>query len=239
MNSLLKSIYERGYVEDSEGKSIDPFPTSVPFETGALLYDLVRTEGLKKTLEVGMAYGLSTLFICQAHRDNGIGSHTAIDPNQDTVYKSVGLLNLRKSNLDSILRFYQDPSFEVLPRLWNEGERFDFAFVDGRHLFDYVLVDFFYVDKLLEAEGYVVFDDIWTPAVRKVVTFILRNRSYKLVPPPTKRTLPLWRRAAMVGRRFLQNPLTDDYSVKLIQEKICVLKKMSEDNRRGNFHRSF
>ncbi len=239
MNLLLKSIYKVGYVEDSEGNSINPFPTSIPFETGALLYDLVRTEGLKKTLEVGMAYGLSTLFICQAHRDNGIGSHTAIDPNQDTVYKSVGLLNVKKSNLGNLLRFFQAPSSEVLPRLCQEGERFDFAFVDGRHLFDYVLVDFFYVDKLLETEGYVVFDDIWLPAVRKVVTFILRNKPYKLVAPPSKRTPPLWDRAARIGRRFLQNPLTDDYSVKLIQEKICVLKKMSEDNRRGNFHHSF
>jgi len=73
---------------------------------------------------------------------------------------------------------------DALPRLCAEGERFDFVFIDGRHLFDCVLVDFFYVDRLLEVGGYVALDDLWMPAVRKVKSFILRNRSYELVPVP-------------------------------------------------------
>jgi hypothetical protein len=48
-----------------------------------------------------------------------------------------------------VLRFYHAPSDEVLPRLCAQHERFDFAFIDGNHRFDYVLVDFFYIDKLL------------------------------------------------------------------------------------------
>lgn len=240
MNSLLKRIYETGYVKDSEGNLINPFPSAVPFETGALLYDLVRRENLEKTLEVGMGYGLSTLFICQAHKDKGIGSHTAIDPNQDAHFKSIGLLNVKKAGLVSILRFFQTPSLEVLPRLWIESEHFDFAFIDGMHLFDYVLVDFFYVDKLLKVGGSIAFDDIWMPAIRKVVAFVLRNRSYRLVnPPPSKRITPLWRRAARIGRRLLQDPFERNYPVKFIPKNVCVLKKIADDNRQWSFHRSF
>lgn len=239
MNSLLKRIYKTGYVKDSEGNLIDPFPSSVPYETGALLYDLVRRENLEKTLEVGMGYGLSTLFICQAHKDKGIGNHTAIDPYQDAHYKRIGLLNVRKAGLNSTLRFFQAPSLEVLPRLWIEGEYFDFVFVDGMHLFDYVLVDFFYVDRLLKVGGSIVFDDIWMPAIRKVVAFVLRNRSYKLVNPPSKIISPLWRRATRIGRRILQDPFTRDYKVKFIPKNVCVLKKISGDNREWDFYRSF
>lgn len=237
MNSLLERIYETGCVEDSDGNLINPFPTSIRYETGALLYDLVRRQNFEKTLEVGMAYGLSTLFICQAHNDKGIGIHTAIDPNQDTRFKAIGLLNVRKAGLDSILRFFPAPSFEVLPQL--EGEHFDFAFVDGRHLFDYVLVDFFYIDKLLKVGGCIAFDDIWMPAIRKVVAFLLRNRSYKLVKRPSMRILPPWKRAARIGRRLLQNPFAKDYSVKFVSENVCVLRKIADDDRQWNFHRSF
>ena len=168
MNALLEHIYRTGYVEDAEGNLIDPSLASVSYERGMLLCELVQREKFENTLEIGMAYGLSTLFICQAHHDKGAGRHTAIDPNQDTVFKSVGLLNIKRAGLNNIFRFFQAPSYEILPQLCTAGEHFDFAFVDGMHLFDYVLVDFFYIDKLLTVGGYIVLDDLWMPAIQKV-----------------------------------------------------------------------
>jgi predicted O-methyltransferase YrrM len=76
MNEIIAQIFSTGYVEDAQGKSYPNSTSSVSFEAGALLYDLVRTLKPDKTLETGMAYGISTLFICQAHRDNGAGCHT-------------------------------------------------------------------------------------------------------------------------------------------------------------------
>ena len=57
----------------------------------------------------------------------------------------------------------------ALTRLCAEGERIDFAFIDGNHRFDYTLVDFFYIDKMLRLGGHVAFDDLWIASVRKVV----------------------------------------------------------------------
>jgi predicted O-methyltransferase YrrM len=239
MNTLIERIYQTGRVEDPDRGLVTPFPTSVPYETGALLYDVVFREGLDSTLEVGMAYGLSTLFICQAHRDKGSGRHTAIDPQQGSRFRAIGLANVRKAGLDGHLSFHEAPSFEVLPVLCRAGEVFDFAFIDGQHLFDYVLVDFFYIDKLLRVGGYVVFDDLWLPQVRKVVSFVLRNRGYQLIKVGGSRRSPPWRRAAQAARRFAQTPLTRDVAVKLIGENVCVLKKVNEDERSGMSHRPF
>jgi len=240
MNALLEHIYRTGYVEDAEGNLVDPSLASVSYERGMLLCELVQREKFENTLEIGMAYGLSTLFICQAHHDKGTGRHTAIDPNQDTVFRSVGLLNIKRAGLDNILRFFQAPSYEVLPQLCIAGEHFDFAFVDGMHLFDYVLIDFFYIDKLLTVGGYIVLDDLWMPAVQKVATFALRNRAYKLVDSPVHKNIPLWKRAARIGRRFLHNPFErGDARVRLIAENVCILEKIADDDRQWNFYRVF
>ena len=56
MNTLIERIYQTGRVEDPDRGLVTPFPVSVPYETGALLYDVVFREGLDSTLEVGMAY---------------------------------------------------------------------------------------------------------------------------------------------------------------------------------------
>lgn len=239
MNPVIERIYQTGRIEDPIQGSVDPFPVSIPFDTGALLYDLVLKEQLGRTLEVGMAYGLSTLFICQAHRDRGSGAHTAIDPYQTSRYHALGLANIRRAGLEGFLTLHEAPSYEALPALLRAGQAFDFAFIDGRHLFDYVLVDFFYIDLLLRVGGCVVFDDLWLPQVRKAVSFILRNRGYVMVRAGESRPAPLWRRAGRIARRFLQTPLTGDVGLKLIGRNVCVLKKAVEGERRMRSHRSF
>ena len=191
------------------------------------------------TLEIGVGYGISTLFMCQAHRDNGAGCHTAIDPREEKAFKSIGLLNVERANLKDILRFYHAPSDEVLPQLWAQNERFDFAFIDGNHRFDYALVDFFYIDKLLNIGGLVAFDDLWIPGVRKVASFVLKNKPYKLVGPPATRSTPAWRRILRTGRRILQNPLGRDWALKFVPQNVALLKKMADDGRGWKFDRAF
>src|SRR5512145_68449 len=97
MNEIIAQIFSTGYVEDAQGERYPHGNSSVTFEVGTLLYDLVRALKPDKTLETGMAYGISTLFICQAHRDNGAGCHTAIDPFQEQTFKSIGLANIERA----------------------------------------------------------------------------------------------------------------------------------------------
>jgi predicted O-methyltransferase YrrM len=239
MNEIIEQIYTSGYVEDAQGNTYKHSTSSVTFEAGVLLYDFVRANKPEKTLEIGMAYGISTLFICQAHRDNGAGYHIAIDPFEEERWRSIGLLNIERANLKDVLRFYPAKSEEVLPQFCTQNQRFDFVFIDGSHLFDFALVDFFYADKLLNIGGHVAIDDLWIPGVRKVASFVLQNKPYKLVRPPLQRTTPMWRRVLRTGRRIVQNPLGRDWSLKFVPENVALFKKEAADSRGLHFHRPF
>jgi len=184
MNAIIDRIYTSGVVEDREGHPREAFPASLQHEDGQALYDIVRKYGPKSSLEIGMAYGLSSLFICQAHHDNGGARHTVVDPLQTQWFDGIGRLNLERAGFESMCTFVEEPSYLALADLIRAGERFDFVFIDGNHRFDYTLVDFFLVDKVLDDGGLVVLHDSWLPAIRKVLAFIVRNRadSFELVP---------------------------------------------------------
>lgn len=181
MNKIIDQIYKSGVVEDDQGNQYPHNRSSILQDTGMVLYNLIRDYQPKRSLEIGFAYGLSTLFICQALAENGQGMHTAIDPNEEKAYKSIGLLNIKRADLDRFLRFFPEPSYKVLPELANRRKKFDFAFVDGSHHFDYVINDFLYIDKMLPINGLIVFDDLWLLSVRTAVSFILKNRAYELI----------------------------------------------------------
>ncbi len=238
MNEVIDQIFRSKRIEDAHGKAYAP-RTSVTFETGALLYDFVRKVRPERTLEIGMAYGISTLFICQALRDNEMGSHTAIDPLEETEYKSVGLLNLERAKLRHLVQFHEAPSHLVLPRLCSQNERFDFAFIDGLHVFDFVMLEFFYIDRLLPVNGHVAVDDLWMPAVRKAVSFVLRNRPYRLVRMPSRYPAPRWRRALRVARRFGQSAWEREWALKFVPSNVVFLRKEALDDRPWDFHRPF
>lgn len=237
MNSVLSEILQTGVVQDRDGRSLSIQASALTAEAGHLLYDLVRQLRPARTLEVGLAYGISTLSICQALHDNGGGSHTAIDPGQTEEYQGIGLLNTERADLRHLVRFFEEPSQRALPRLAAEGETFDLIFIDGCHLFDYVMVDAFFSDQLIGEGGHLAFDDLWMPGVRKAVSFMLRNRSYSLVRSASR--TPARRRILRMGRRILQNPVSPDWTLKLVPENVAILKKGGADRRRWDFHRPF
>jgi predicted O-methyltransferase YrrM len=177
-NSVLREIYETGRVTTRDGVDRAATENGMPKDEGEMLYKIVCKERPRTTLEVGMAFGLSTMFICQALFENEGRRHIVMDPNQEQAYDSIGLLNITRSGFDELVEFHQESSHRVLPRLESAGTVLDFAFVDGVHLFDFTLVEFFYIDRMLRPGGLIVFDDLQLPAVRKVTRYALRNRGY-------------------------------------------------------------
>ncbi len=256
-NDVLARTYRSGCVRDADGRPTRrAMRTPVHPHLGRALYRHVRRTRPRRTLEIGLAYGLSALWICQAHRDNGEGGvHTAIDPKQSGVWRGIGLLNVERAGLDGTLRFHEEPSHLALPALLAEGERFDLVLVDGLHLFDYTLVDFFYSDLLLAVGGHVVVDDVWMPSVRKVVMYALRNRRYRLdpdilgAPPGLLERLRIFRRREEfyhLNRRALLDPPIDLMSLLTLgylgwrgSLTHAALRKLGEDDRRWDVHRAF
>jgi len=84
------------------------------------------------------------------------------------------------------LRFIRLPSQIALPNLLNENIKIDFGFIDGNHKFDNIFIDWFYIDLLLNNNGYVLFDDTWLESTQKTISFIKNNREdYKEIAIPT------------------------------------------------------
>jgi predicted O-methyltransferase YrrM len=239
LNETIDEIFATGTVMDAAGTSRPNSVSSMSREGGTLLYDLVRQLRPQRTLETGMAYGVSTLFICQALRDNGSGRHTAIDPFQARNFESIGLANLDRAGLRDLLRFIEAPSDEILPSLHRAGERFDFAFIDGNHRFDHALVDFFFIDRMLEAGGLVAVDDLAIAPVRKVVSYVLKNSPYELVRPPSREGPRVSKRVLRLARRIAQNPLGRDWALKLVPSNVAVVRKIGTARREWMQHRAF
>jgi predicted O-methyltransferase YrrM len=176
---LIDRIYETSKVEAADGSLHDAFPEALPESHAREIARLVRDLNLVSTLETGMAYGLSTLAICGVHEERDEGEHIAIDPNQSSDWQGIGRLNLERAGLDHRARVIEARSDEALPRLRDEGLRIDFALIDGLHLFDAALVDFFHADRMLDTGGVVVFHDTWMPAIAHAADFVRTNRAYE------------------------------------------------------------
>jgi predicted O-methyltransferase YrrM len=158
-------------------------PVAVPPERGRFLLEVCRAQRPTLTLEIGMAWGLSTLHIFQALAESTIEAphHVLMDPYQPTVYHNAALRMLDQLGLRDSVEFYPEPSGLVLPRLAAAGRQFDFAFIDGDHRFDGVFIDLFYVDQLLKPGGIAVFDDMSWDGVYLAGRFAETNYGYATV----------------------------------------------------------
>ena len=148
-----------------------------------LVMDVVATLQPQRSLEVGFGYGVSTLAICDAAPPTC--AHIVIDPHQSKHWQQVGLRNIERAGFSNRIELHEDFSYRVLPKLEARGTRLDFAFIDGWHTFDFGLVDFFFIDRMLGEGGVVGFDDADWPAIRRVLRFIVTNLDYEVY-----RTLP-------------------------------------------------
>lgn len=179
MNSVLEEIIESGRVRTETGEGL-PLEATIPVGEGLFLQKLIAEHKPTNSIEVGLAYGISTLFICDAINRNEKTRHVVIDPCQTADWRRIGLLNLDRAGFSDIIEFHEESSHVALPKLESSGYQFDFAFIDGMHTFDYALLDFFYIDRMLRVGGLVVFDDADYPGVNQVCKYVQENRGYKL-----------------------------------------------------------
>jgi predicted O-methyltransferase YrrM len=137
----------------------------------------VVRERAARTIEVGLGYGISALFICEGLLANGAAGsrHVAMDPYQDTRFADCGLQFLDEGGVADMVEFHNGESQLVLPRLLEDGRRFDLAFVDGNHRFDGVFVDLVYLGRLVRPGGVVFVDDYQLPAVARATSFFVAN----------------------------------------------------------------
>jgi predicted O-methyltransferase YrrM len=155
--------------------------TRISPQEGAALYSLVVSTRARATLEVGLAFGFSTAYLLAGLDRNGGGTHTAIDPYQDTDWHGVGLTTatslVQQSGLPGdAFRFLAQRSERALVDLARSDAHFEVTFIDGYHRFDDVLVDFTLAAPMCPIGGVIVLHDMWLGSIAAVASFLLHNR---------------------------------------------------------------
>jgi predicted O-methyltransferase YrrM len=181
LERFVDESYLNGRVPDAGGKAVELAPHSIERAQGEALRDLAIAEGAERTIEVGLALGMSALFLCQAVLPRG-GRHVAIDPFQAESWNGAGLRTLKEAGVEEHVEVIEEESQLALPRLVAEGREFDLAFVDGDHRFEGVFLDLYFMTRLVKRGGLVVVDDMWMPAVRTAVAYVEKNLGATLEP---------------------------------------------------------
>lgn len=107
----------------------------------------------------------------------------------------------------------------VIPssRLLAEGLRLDFALVDGWHSFDQVMMEVYFLNRMLAPGALLVFDDVHLPALQRVLAFVASLPAYRPLPLSEARRKT---RAARV-RRLMGVP----------EYRLAGMLKVAEDER--------
>jgi predicted O-methyltransferase YrrM len=250
--AALEAIYRDREVLDRHGKH-HRLHSEITQDEGRLLASLIKQHHFTRTLEIGCAFGISSLFICDALSHTDAARHTIIDPGQHDYWQGIGVAQLERCGLHNY-DLIERPSEFALPELVERQRTFQFALIDGFHTFDHVLLDFFYVDRLLEPEGIVVFDDLQLPGIKKFARYVAKYPNYLVVDHATRNVFPgSWKRR-MVDRmmRVVSAILPSQYSANLFDDSFFVqdaelglvsemvaFKKVGSDERDSHWFRAF
>jgi predicted O-methyltransferase YrrM len=188
VRSVIERLVSEGTtVARADGLQKEIFPIAVPRAVGEALGAWVRRENAEQTIEIGLAYGVSALYMCEGLIANGHADarHVAIDPYQTHApdgrgFAGCGLQHLEEAGLIPIIEHHEEESQIALPRLLADGRTFDLAFIDGNHRFDRVFLDLYYLGWLVRRGGIVILDDYDLPGIARAASFFLTNLGWKL-----------------------------------------------------------
>lgn len=215
-----RQLVESGTVRDADGRE-HLLHSHLPRLECEVLQHWLRSTPARRVLEVGMAYGISTLALCEVLAEDDPPRSSppllVVDPHQETQWRSIGLTNLERAGHRALARWYAEPSETVLPRLLERRTWIDLAFVDGLHSFDQIAMELYFIHRLLPLGGVVALDDVQLGSVRKACRMLEALGTYeKLDLPP-----PVERRTDVRVRRMLGHA----------QVRIAGYRRVAEDRR--------
>jgi predicted O-methyltransferase YrrM len=179
-NPVLQAMYDTNEALDQTDAPVS-LDSHLPELYAVALYDAVKRHAPVTVLEVGMAYGTATLAILTALNElpkPASRKLISLDPKQSSDWRGVAISNVRRCGLSHMHELLEEFDYLGLPTLLRRNVKLDFAYIDGWHTFDYVLLDLFYIDKMLRPGGIVAFNDCDWPAVEKVIGYLKTHRVY-------------------------------------------------------------
>jgi predicted O-methyltransferase YrrM len=179
---IERLVHDGTAVARSDGTAHTLFPVAASAAEGQALQEWVTRERAAHTIEIGLGYGISALFVCEGLLANGdfTARHVVVDPHQAARFANCGLQFLDEAGLTELVEYHAEESQIALPRFLTEERSFDLAFVDGNHRFDGVFLDLVYLGRLVRAGGVLFVDDYQLPAVARAASFCLTNLGWTL-----------------------------------------------------------
>jgi predicted O-methyltransferase YrrM len=199
MNSILENLLASG--EFCHRGQWFPVAHSTPPEICQRYADLIVENDLKRALEIGTLFGFSTMFLADAllrtdgHLDTvDIRYPSRIWSNGKEIedIHEVAEKLIDDAGLASKVTFHVGDSNQVLARLIKEDRRYDFALIDGSHKFEFALLDFVGVDRMLDIGGYVAMDDVGGSVSAKEGLAGGPNRVLSIVVSTGRYKIDLW-----------------------------------------------
>jgi predicted O-methyltransferase YrrM len=126
-------------------------------QTGTLLYMLARSSGARSMVEFGTSFGISTLHMAAALKDNGGGRliSTEFEPSKIAHARN----NLRAANLDGLVEIREGDALETLAR---DLPAIDLVLLDGAKPLYVKVLDL--IEPKLRAGAMIVADNAdWCP----------------------------------------------------------------------------
>jgi predicted O-methyltransferase YrrM len=159
-----------------EFEQIHSLVGEVPFigkENARYLYDLILREKLTNILELGIAHGTATCYMAAALDELGEGSITSVDLiGVKDLFKPSAEDQLEKAGLGKYAKVVRMQTgytwflHDEIVRNTRDGvctEKYDLCIIDGPKNWTIDGAAFFFVDKLLKKNGWIIFDDYnWT-----------------------------------------------------------------------------
>lgn len=179
-NEIPGSVLKTRSVVHADGLS-SQLHSETSGEACCAMHQFLKENPPECAIEIGMAYGFSSLAILTALEENNRGRLISVDPYPpgfDHVRQSA-LLAIDNAGLSHRHAHVHAESELALPRLFNEGVRPDFVYIDRYHGFDHAFVDFFFADKLLPVGGTITFDDSRWRSVPRVIRDLLKHGHYQ------------------------------------------------------------
>jgi predicted O-methyltransferase YrrM len=244
MNRLLEEVLDSKSFLTKDNRRI-----AIHSETDrnqcAFLQKLIADNKFESSIEIGFAYGISALAITEAIANNN-GKHLIIDKFENSDWEGVGLELIDQAGYSDKIEFREEFCYRVLPKLLEEGRKFNFAYIDSTKQLDWLMVDFFYIDKLLVKNGIIVFDDVTFPGIRKLLRYISQFPDYKVYDTfPENKKVSLKRKALSLlnllprKEKYLkEDVILSDYQLG-INTHCVAIQKLDDDHRNWDWHKDF
>lgn len=98
--------------------------TRISEPRGMWIYETCRRLKPKRSLEIGLAYGFSTIYILAAIDQTGEGHHTALDPFQKDSWHGVGALQAKHLGMEPSFQMLEEFSVATFARFATQKDEF-------------------------------------------------------------------------------------------------------------------